>query len=130
MYQQITIAGNVGADAEQRFTKEGTAVTSFRMATNRKYTNSAGDHVEETAWFRVTTWAKLAEICAKYVHKGDPVLVIGTLVPDDKGNPKVWVTSDGTPRANFEVRADRVVFLGKPPAQGLGAAGNTEDIPF
>ena len=101
MYHHLVIVGNVGKDAEMRFTPSGQAVTSFSVATNREYKNATnGETVKETIWFRVTTWGKQAEVCNQYVKKGMKVLVDGRLSPDkETGGPRVW-DSKGTPKAS------------------------------
>ena len=58
MYHTIIIVGNLGRDPEMRYTPSGQAVTNFSVATNRKYTNSDGQSVEETIWFRISAWGK------------------------------------------------------------------------
>ena len=127
MYQKIIIAGNLGGDPEMRYTPSGQSVTNFSVATNRRWTNTDGSPGEETCWFRVSAWGNLAENCNKYLSKGRQVLVEGTLVPDpDTGGPKVWTRQDGTAGASFEIRAQRVQFLG----QGNGGhdTGDTESV--
>ena len=120
MYHTIIIVGNVGKDAEMRYTPSGQAVTSFSVATNRQYTANNGEQVKETVWFRITTWGKQAEICNQYLAKGRKVLVEGTLVVDDKtGGPRVYTRKDGTAGASFEVRATTVRFL-SPKGEGGG----------
>ena len=111
MYQKVTIVGNLGTDPEMRYMPDGTPVTSFSVATNRKW---GGDNPgEETTWFRVSAWRRQAETCNQYLAKGRRVLVEGSLTPDKAtGGPKTWTGQDGTVRASFELRADRVVFLG------------------
>ena len=112
MFHQIIIVGNVGKDAEMRYTPSGQAVTSFSVATSRKYTGTNGEQAEETIWFRVSTWGKTAEICNQYVKKGSKVLVEGRLTPDKStGGPRVWTKQDGTAQASFEVTANTVRFL-------------------
>ena len=112
MYQSITIVGNVGRDPEMRYTPSGQAVTSFSVATNREYTGSDGVKVKETAWFRVSTWGKTAEVCSQYVAKGSKVLVEGRLISDPvTGGPKVFAKQDGTTSASFEINANVVRFL-------------------
>jgi single-strand DNA-binding protein len=112
-YQKVIIVGNLGRDPEMRYTPDGTPVTSFSIATNRRWTNSDGSQGEETVWFRVTVWRKQAEIAAKYLAKGRQVMVEGRMTPDRAtGGPRVWTAQDGTPRASFEVTADRIIFLG------------------
>ncbi len=141
MFHTIIIAGNVGRDAEMRYTPTGQAVTSFSIATNRQYTASNGEQVKETLWFRVSAWGKTAEICNQYVKKGMKVLVEGRLTGDpNTGGPRVWTGQDGSPRASFEVTAATVRFLSsrgefeEPTASGPIDAGDTmppeDNIPF
>lgn len=114
MYHKISIVGNLGQDPEMRFTPKGQAVTNFSVAANRKWTNEDGSPGEETVWFRVTVWGKLAEVCNQYLSKGRQVFVEGRMNPDkDTGGPRIWTGNDGQPRASFEVVAETVKFLGK-----------------
>ena len=69
MYHTIIVVGNVGKDAEMRYTQSGQAVASFSVATNRQYTQANGEAVKETVWFRVSAWGKQAEVCNQYVKK-------------------------------------------------------------
>ena len=125
MFHQIIIVGNVGKDAELRYTPSGQAVTSFSVATSRKYTGTNGEQAEETIWFRVSTWGKTAEICNQYVKKGSKVLVEGRLTPDKStGGPRVWTKQDGTAQASFEVTANTVRFLSN------RAEGKSDSTPF
>lgn len=112
MYHTIIIVGNLGRDPEMRYTPSGQAVTNFNIATNRQYTDSNGQQVKETIWFRVSTWGKTAETCNQYLKKGSKVLVEGRLVPDPAtGGPRLWTRQDGTASASFEVSANTVRFL-------------------
>lgn len=111
-YHQIIVVGNVGRDAEMRYTPSGQAVTSFSVATNREYTSGSGEKVKETVWFRVNAWGKQAEACSQYVKKGMQVLVEGRLNADPTtGGPRIWTSQDGTARASFELNAGTVRFL-------------------
>jgi single-strand DNA-binding protein len=118
MYHKIIIAGNLGQDPEMRYTPDGTPVTNFSVATNRRWSSPDGTQNEETVWFRVTAWRQLAELCNQYLSKGRQVLVEGRLRPDENGGPRVWTGNDGQPRASFEVTALTVRFLG---GRGEGA---------
>jgi single-strand DNA-binding protein len=119
MYHKIIIVGNLGNDPEMRYTPDGTPVTNFSVATNRRWNNPDGSQGEETVWFRVTAWRKLAETCNQYLSKGRQVFVEGRLTPDrDTGAPRVWTRSDGTPGSSYEVTASTVRFLG---GRGEGA---------
>ncbi|GIK44015.1 MAG: single-stranded DNA-binding protein [Chloroflexota bacterium] len=135
---KLILTGNLGRDPEMRYTPQGQAVTSFSLAVNRKYTNGAGEAVQETIWFRVQAWGKLAEVCNTYLKKGAKTLVVGRLAADKStGGPRIWTAKDGTPHADFEVVAESVEFLGgtqqaavQGDPQAVEPAGADEDIPF
>jgi single-strand DNA-binding protein len=93
------------------YTPDGTPVTNFSVAANKQWTRSDGSHAEETVWYRVTTWRRLAEICGEYVKKGMLVLVVGELKPGEDGNPRTWTTNSGEVRSSFEITASTVKFL-------------------
>ena len=97
--------GNVGTDPDMRYTPNGNPVTSFRLATGRTYTTSDGERRQETEWFTIVTWNKLAESCNQFLVKGKRVYVEGRL----KSNS--WTGPDGQTRFNNEIVADRVLFL-------------------
>ena len=113
MYHQVILAGNLGRDPEMRYTPQGTPVTNFSVATNRKWTNADGTPGEETTWFRISAWGKLGEVCNQYLSKGRQVFIEGQLRPDpESGGPRIWTRQDGTAGASFEVNARTVKFLG------------------
>lgn len=137
MYQQITIVGYLGNDPEMRFTPSGQAVTSFSVASSRKYTNNSGQKVDETTWFRISVWGGQAESCNQYLSKGRPVLVVGRLRPDPQsGGPRVFTRNDGSAGASFEVNAFTVRFLPSGGSSYQGESGGEEaaeegdEIPF
>ncbi len=112
MYQKLTIVGNLGRDPEMRYLPSGQAVTDMSVATNRVYTDSNGQKVTETSWFRVSVWGGRAETVNQYLKKGSKVLIDGYLRPDpETGGPRVWTRNDGTPAASFEMTAQNVTFL-------------------
>lgn len=134
-YHTNVIVGFLGRDPEMRFTPSGTAVTNFSVAVDDSYTDSSGERIKRTIWFRVSAWGKLAEVTNQYLHKGSSVLVEGKLVADENGNPRTYTKNDGTPGASFEIRASTVRFLGKkgdaPEDSGEAPAEPVEeDIPF
>ena len=132
MYQQITLIGHLGGDPEMRYTQDGTPVTSFRVATNRRWSARDGTTQEKTVWFRVTAWRRLAETCDQYLSKGQRVLVVGEVE-----EPGTWTDEEGNARASLEVQARVVRFLStRAEAQGPAAdpdqpaEGIEEDMPF
>ena len=120
------LVGNLGSDPEMRYTPNGKAVTSFNIATNRRYTTSAGENKEETDWFRVSVWGKQAEQCNQFLSKGKQVYVEGRL------HARSWEGQDGQMRTSLEVTAERVLFLGKRGSVALpeGEEIEPEDLPF
>jgi single-strand DNA-binding protein len=139
MYQKLFIVGNLGRDPELRYTPDGTPVCDFSVAANRRWTNADGSPGEETVWFRVTAWRRLAETCGQYLRKGRQVMIEGRLQADpDTGGPRVWTGNDGAARASFEVTAATVKFLGGRGEEAAEAgapadeppAPAEEDIPF
>jgi single-strand DNA-binding protein len=127
MYQQITLVGNLGADPELRHTQDGTPVTSFRVATNRRWRAQDGTAQEETVWFGVSAWERQAELCNQYLAKGQRVLVVGEI-----REPRVYIDREGNTRASLDVRARNVQFLSSlDGAQGQAQdQGEGEEIPF
>jgi single-strand DNA-binding protein len=123
---KVILVGNLGSDPEMRYTPNGKAVTSFRMATNRRYTTPAGESKEETDWFRVSVWGKQAEQCNQFLSKGRQVYVEGRL------HARNWEGQDGQMRTSLEVTADRVLFLGRqaPPSVPEEGEFEPEDLPF
>ena len=123
---KIFIIGNVGREPEMRYTPNGNPVTSFSVATNRRYTVQ-GEQREETQWFSISAWSRLAETCNQYVTKGMKVFVEGRLSVQE------YVAQDGQTRTSLNVTASDVQFLsraGEPGGgQGEGMGGRTgEDI--
>jgi single-strand DNA-binding protein len=102
---RMIIIGNLGSEPEMRFTPNGRPVTSFSVATNRRYTTSDGERREETEWFTVVTWGRLAEQCNQFLAKGRLVYVEGRL------RSHSWEGQDGQKRYRNEIVADRVSFL-------------------
>ena len=120
MYQKLIFIGNLGSNPEQRFTPSGDPVTTFSVATSRKY-----GETDETTWLRVSVWGKQAEACNQYLHKGSKVLVEGALKADAQGNPRTYERKDGTWAASFELTAETVRFL-----TPKGEDAPVEDYPF
>ena len=116
--------GNLAADPELRYTPQGSAVATFRIAVNRAYRDAEGELKEDTQFFTVVSWGKTAELCTQYLNKGRGALVEGRLNIRDyeKEGERRWVT---------EVVASRVVFLGGPGERGDEAAaeGTVDDVP-
>jgi single-strand DNA-binding protein len=108
------IIGNLGADPEVRSTGSGTRVATLSVATSRSWTDRSGQTQEKTEWHRVVAWERLAEICERYLSKGDRVYVEGRI------EYRQWEGQDGQTRYTTEIRAREMIMLG-----GRGEAGGT-----
>ncbi len=140
MFHTVILVGNLGREPEMRYTPEGQSVTNFSVASNRQYTNSAGEQIKETVWFRIAVWGKQAETCNQYLRKGSRVLIEGRLNPDpETGGPRIW-EGNGRHGASYEVTAHTVRFLStreedQANAEGesngsSAGSGEQEEIPF
>lgn len=102
---KVILVGNLGRDSETKFTRSGTAVTNFSVATTRSWKNANTEEwVEETNWTNVVLWEQ--QNVAAYLTKGKQVYVDGRLQTrsyEDKDGRKVYVT---------EVIANEVLLLG------------------
>ena len=129
---RVMIIGNVGTDPEMRFTPNGNPVTSFRLATSRVYTTPEGERRQETEWFTVVTWNRLAENCNQFLTKGQRAYVEGRL------HTRSWEGQDGQKRSRVEIIANRVLFLDRQPVAPLPTEAaataaeelEPEDLPF
>ncbi len=133
---KMIIIGNLGSEPEMRFTPNGNPVTSFSVATNWRYTTAQGERKEETQWFSVVTWNRLAEQCNQFLTKGRLVYAEGRL------RTRSWDGQDGQRHFRNEIIANKVTFLDKQAVAPLpeekaeaaeaAEAGEleTEDVPF
>lgn len=117
---KILIIGNLGSDPEMRYTPNGNPVTSFTVATNRRYRTSAGENKEETEWFRISAWNRLAETCNQYLQRGSKVYVEGRLTS------RTYVGNDGETRVSLDVNASEVRFIDSRGANTGSAGGFSE----
>jgi single-strand DNA-binding protein len=134
---KVIIIGNVGTDPEMRFTPNGNPVTSFRIATSRNYVTSEGERKQETEWFTVVTWNRLAENCNQFLNKGRRAYVEGRL------RTRTWEGQDGQKRSRMEIVANTVLFLDRQPLaplpgetveplheETMEGEGEGEELPF
>lgn len=121
---KVILVGNLGKDAETKFTPSGTPVTKFSVATSRRWKDKqTGDWKEETDWHNIVLWQ--AENLANYLTKGQKVYVEGRIQTrsyDDKEGKKQWFT---------EIVAEDVILLGGrgESGGGGGAGGESAQAP-
>src|SRR5437588_12697077 len=102
---KVLLIGNLGKDPEMKYTQQGTPVTTFSMAVSRSWKSPDGQVKDETEWFRIVAWQKLAEQCNEYLHKGSKVYIEGRL------QTREWQGQDGQPRQITEVVAHEMLIL-------------------
>jgi single-strand DNA-binding protein len=100
------LVGNLGRDAEMRFTSGGTPVATVSLATTERFTDRDGQKREDTQWHRIVIWGKTAETLHEYLTKGKQIYVEGRIQTRD------WTDKEGKPQKTTEIRADRIVLLG------------------
>jgi single-strand DNA-binding protein len=110
-FNKVLLIGNLTRDPELRYTPQGTAVVNLRLAVNRRFRDRNQELKEETCFVTVVVWDKQAETCNQYLHKGSPIFIEGRL------QSRSFEDNSGQKRNVIEVRAERVQFLGAPPAK-------------
>src|SRR5436305_13925307 len=103
---KVILVGNLGRDAELRYTPGGAALATLNMATTEVWNDKSGQRQEKTEWHRVVLWGKSAESLAEYLTKGKQIYVEGRL------QTRQWDDKDGNKRYTTEIRGDRIVLLG------------------
>lgn len=103
---KIIVIGNLGRDPEMRYLPSGRSVTSFSVASNRRYTTANGEQREETQWFNVSAFGRLGESCNQYLARGRQVYVEGRL------SSRMYQDRNGETRVSLDVNATEVQFLG------------------
>jgi single-strand DNA-binding protein len=103
---KVILVGNLGRDAELRYTPGGAAVATINMATTEVWNDKGGQRQEKTEWHRVVLWGKTAESLNEYLTKGKQIYVEGRL------QTRKWQDKDGQDKYTTEIRGDRVVLLG------------------
>src|SRR6186997_3377060 len=117
---KVILVGNLGRDAELRYTPGGAPVATLNMATTEVWNDKAsGQKQEKTEWHRVVLWGKTAESLQEYLTKGKQIYVEGRL------QTRSWDDKDGNKKYMTEVRADRVVLLSGG-GGGRGGASRSE----
>ena len=110
---KVILVGNLGRDAELRYTPGGSPVSTISIATTEVWNDKAGQHQEKTEWHRVVLWGKTAESLNEYLVKGKQIYVEGRL------QTRKWQDKDGKDTYTTEIRGDRVVLL----SSGGGGGG-------
>jgi len=133
---RIMLIGNLGKDAENRFTTDNLSITNFSLATNYRYKNKNGEWTDETTWHNVVAF-NLSDFYKDYLKKGKKVYVDGRLVS------RTYEDKDKIKRTVYEVRAEKIIPLdsnsesSKEPSESYssdadvaGEVDPNDDLPF
>jgi single-strand DNA-binding protein len=114
---KVILVGNLGRDAELRYTPGGSAVAKFSLATTEKWNDKSGGQQERTEWHNIDLWGKQAESLTEYLRKGKQVYIEGRLQTDE------YTDKEGIKRKTTRVRCDKVVLLGSRGGGGMDRGG-------
>lgn len=118
---RVLLIGNLGRDAEMRFTSGGTPVSTVSLATTERFTTRDGKKQEDTQWHRLVIWGKTAEALQQYLTKGKQIYAEGKL------QTREWEAKDGTKQKTTEIRVDKIVLLGGGRDRGADAPAEAHD---
>jgi single-strand DNA-binding protein len=134
---KVMIIGNLGRDPEMRYMPNGKPVTNFSVAVGRRIPTQDGEAREETEWFNIVMYEKLAEISNQYLTKGQKVYIEGRL------QTRSWDGNDGQKHYRTEVIANQMIMLSPRSEQTrssddfagfqgdpAGVAAGGDDMPF
>ena len=117
---KVILVGNLGRDAELRYTPGGAAVATLNLATTEVWNDRNNQRQEKTEWHRIVLWGKTAESLQEYLTKGKQIYVEGRL------QTRQWDDKDGNKRYTTEIKADRVTLLGGGGGAGGGRSGGMD----
>jgi single-strand DNA-binding protein len=109
---KVILVGRLGKDPDVRNLESGATVANFTMATSETYKDkTTGERKEITEWHNIVLWRGLADVAAKYLHKGDMVYIEGKL------RTRSW-EKEGVTRYTTEIVGDNMTMLGTKPNSG------------
>jgi len=108
----VILIGNIGRDPDLRQTENGSAISTFSLATNTIWVNRDGVRNERTEWHNIVSWNRLAEICHQIIHKGDQIYIEGRL------RTRTWENENGERCHKTEVIAEQMIKLNRRSVEG------------
>jgi len=131
MLNKIMLIGNLGRDPEMTYTPDGKAITKFSVAVNRySKDRQTGERKDETTWFYVVAFERLAELCGQYLHKGSKVYLEGRMTS------RKYTNKDGVEVTAWDVILNDMQMLDTKESRSTSGAGfgadeaSPDDIPF
>ncbi len=121
-FNKVILMGNLTRDPELRVTPKGTAVCQLGLAINSSYKDKEGNTKEETTFVDIDVFGRQAEVIAKYMSKGRPILVEGRLKLDS------WESKEGEKRNKLKVVLENFQFVGARGESGGDAGGGGSSL--
>jgi len=119
------IIGHLGKDPEVRSTTTGKQVANFSVATSERFTSKDGTKNTKTEWHNIVAWGRNAEVCERYLHKGDPVMIEGSI------QTRKWEDREGNTRYSTEILVQRLQLMGGKRSDGPAEqTPDDDDCPF
>lgn len=110
---KVMLIGNLGKDPEARRFENGGMLVKFPIATTENFTDRDGNRKESTEWHTIVVRSpRLAEVCERFLHKGDKVFIEGKI------RSRQWTDEHNQTRYNIEISADSMTMLGPNPMKG------------
>jgi single-strand DNA-binding protein len=119
---KVILIGNLTRDPEIRQTPNGQSIATFGLATNRQWTTSGGEKKTSAEFHECIAWAKLAEICEKYLRKGKLIYIEGYL------KTRSWDTEEGVRKFKTEIVVEDMIMLDKGPGRGDSESAETAEV--
>jgi single-strand DNA-binding protein len=118
---KVILIGNLGADPETRYTANGGAITTIKLATSESWKDkNTGQLQERTEWHRVKFFGRLAEIAGEYLKKGRQVYIEGSIRTDK------YTDKEGVEKYATDIIANEMQMLGGKEGGGMGGGGGGE----
>lgn len=121
---KVMLIGHTGDDVKMHYFEGGGAIGRFPLATNEAYTNrTTGERVTNTEWHNIVVRNKAAEICEKYLKKGDKVYIEGRI------KTRKWQDEQGNERYSTEIQCSEFTFLTPKGEGGPGQGMPSQNSP-
>ena len=111
---QCQLMGRLVRDPELKYTPQGTAVTSFTLAVDRRFNRDKADYIN------IIAWRQTAEFVAKHFAKGQRVAIVGSI------QTRSWEDNDGGKHKAVEIVADSVYFADAKKESAAGSQGRKQ----
>lgn len=120
---KVMLIGHLGDEVKMHYFESGNSIGRFPLATNEEYKNRDGDRVTSTEWHNIVVRNKLAEICEKYLTKGDKIYCEGKI------KSRQWTGEDGQTRYTTEIHVNDLTFLSNKKTENQPSAPSTSTAP-